>query len=140
MVIHSTSILISFLDSRDPGPESPLQALCRQIVPQVVYLLPCAPTEAPGSSLSQEAAEAMREWLHTTYSPSLPVYIRPISTTEPTSFTDLLAASKQTLLTIIRHWQQHPPQFHLNTSSGTEAMKGVLLLLCEAGLIPNATL
>lgn len=140
MVIHSTSILISFLDIRDPGLESPLQALCRQITPQVVYLLPCAPTEAPGSALSQEAAEAMREWLHTAYSPSLPVYIRPINAADPTSFTDMLAASKQTLLTIIRHWQQHPTQFHLNTSSGSEAMKGVLLLLCEAGLIPNATL
>lgn len=136
----STQILITFLDSRDPGPQSPVQALCRQLAPHAVYLLPCTSSEASLSSPPQEAAQAIRTWLHEAYHPDLPVYIRPLTAEDPEQVPAVLLQARQLLRTILRRWQGQPAHFHLNLVSGTAAMKAALFLLCEAGLIPNAHL
>lgn len=138
-------VLISFVGNQDPcsphsQEEGSVVTLCRHVKPDHIYLLPTAALPETKSSTEQNALDT-KEWLTECLDhPSQSIEINPLPLYHPDEYEDVLLLTRRVLLSIINSWQDQDVQLHLNTSSGTPAMKGSMFVLAEIGLLPRIQL
>jgi len=136
--------LLSFVGEQDPisnktNEEGSIVTLCRQIKPDLVYLIPTAAGLDIKSS-TEENAEFTRDWIKDCkdeINPDVQVYIRPIMLPDPTDYMEILPKARQQLGEILKELSEREVELHINCSSGTPQLKSTWIILANSGLFSN---